>query len=279
MPAGHFAAPGGGPAPIPSPPRGPEEAPRGSRCDNFAEVRSVVVAAVDDGVGPRPPLPHAATDPRHPPPSAAAGRPRPGGVGRGPPADGPRAGAGPRRVPGRPGRSHSGWLISKRQGQPPADPSPGMPGGPAPRRRPSPRGRAPGGAKGRLGCVGASRTRPPGKAWRTGAAHRGRVGSRSGATRPGGDRGRGSVDAIPRTSRSGSSSWGARDSRSSRPVRSPASRPVVGSPNAWARPPPDVAGVDRGGHDDDRGQREPGPAPHRQADEAGHRGRSTGSRY
>ena len=31
----------------------PEEAPRGSRCEDFAEVGSVVVAAVDDGVGPR----------------------------------------------------------------------------------------------------------------------------------------------------------------------------------------------------------------------------------
>ena len=51
-----------------------------------------------------------------------------------------------------------------------------MPGGPAPRRHPSPRGRAPGGAQGRLGCVGASRTCPPGKAWRTGAAHRGASG-------------------------------------------------------------------------------------------------------
>jgi hypothetical protein len=62
-----------------------------------------------------PPLPHAATDPRHSAPSAAA----PGRVGRGRPAAGLRAGDGPRRVPGRPGRSHSGWLISKRWGHPP----------------------------------------------------------------------------------------------------------------------------------------------------------------
>ena len=79
-----------------------------------------------------PPLPHAATDPRHPPPPAAAGRPRPGGVGRGPPAAGPRTGDGPRRVPGRPGRSHSGWLISKEMGPAPRRSVAGVPCGPAP---------------------------------------------------------------------------------------------------------------------------------------------------
>ena len=51
VPAVHSVAPGGGPAPIPIPPRGPEEARRGSRCEDFAEVGSVVVAAVDDGLG------------------------------------------------------------------------------------------------------------------------------------------------------------------------------------------------------------------------------------
>ena len=66
---------------------------------------------------PGPPLPHAATDPRHPPLSAAA-RAR-GGVGRGPPDAGVRAGAGSRRVPGRPGRSHAGWPISKNRASPP----------------------------------------------------------------------------------------------------------------------------------------------------------------
>ena len=52
VPAGHSVAPGGGPAPIPSPPRGPEEDPR-VPARRLAAADPVVVAAVDDGVGPR----------------------------------------------------------------------------------------------------------------------------------------------------------------------------------------------------------------------------------
>ena len=53
VPAGHSVAPGGGPAPIPGPPRGPAEDPRGSRRDDTAAADPVVVAAADAGVGPR----------------------------------------------------------------------------------------------------------------------------------------------------------------------------------------------------------------------------------
>ena len=85
--------------------------------------------------------------------------------GRGPPAAGPRAGTD--RAECRGGRADpiQDGCISQ-VGQTSAGPSPGMPGG----------------AKGRLGCVRASRTCPPGKGWRTGAEHRGHVGSRSGGT-------------------------------------------------------------------------------------------------
>ena len=53
VPAGHSVAPGGGLAPIPGPPRDPEEAPRGFPRDDRAAADPAVVAAVDDGVGPR----------------------------------------------------------------------------------------------------------------------------------------------------------------------------------------------------------------------------------
>ncbi len=83
VPAGRSVAQGGGPAPIPGPPRGPGEDPRGSRCEDFAEVGSVVVAAADDGVGPRG-RPSRTRQPildiRRPPPPPRGGRARAGGA-------------------------------------------------------------------------------------------------------------------------------------------------------------------------------------------------------
>ena len=125
---------------------GAQEAPRGSRCDDFAEVgsgRRRGGRRRGSGRGAAPP----ARGDRPSTSTALRGRgatpPVRGGAG--PPADGPRAGAGPRRVPRRPGRSHSGWLISKEIGPAPRRSVAGDAGRPPSRRRPSPRGRAPAG--------------------------------------------------------------------------------------------------------------------------------------
>src|SRR5262249_28775753 len=53
VPAGHSVAPGGGPAPIPTAPRGPEKDPRESRRDDSAAAAPAFFAAVAVGVGPR----------------------------------------------------------------------------------------------------------------------------------------------------------------------------------------------------------------------------------